>query len=181
MINRLKLHTLVHHTVAGLERWQKEHNLQEKFQNAVGPVQLVIGTDNLALHPTRVSVVDGIVLNKSNITGNYLLAGCSSKGDPNLQKEATVADGETKMMKKAPKSYQNKTEIIPSEDSLLKFLSQVEIPNPLKRCLKCKGCTDCRKSYLPDQQKNEAMNEVLKKSVSYNQKEKFFACAESIT
>ena len=77
-------------------------------------------------------------------------------------------------MKKAPKSYQNKTEIIPSEDSLLKFLSQVEIPNPLKRCLKCKGCTDCRKSYLPDQQKNEAMNEVLKKSVSYNQKEKFF-------
>ena len=46
--------------------------------------------DNLALHPTQVSVADGIVLNKSNITGNYLLAGCSSKGDPSLQKEVTV-------------------------------------------------------------------------------------------
>ena len=46
--------------------------------------------DNLALHLTQVSVADGIVLNKSNITGNYLLAGCSSKGDPSLQKEVTV-------------------------------------------------------------------------------------------
>ena len=46
--------------------------------------------DNLALHPTQVSVADGIVLNKSNITENYLLAGCSSKGDPSLQKEVTV-------------------------------------------------------------------------------------------
>jgi len=36
--------------------------------------------DNLALHPTQVSVADG----------NYLLAGCSSKGDPSLQKEVTV-------------------------------------------------------------------------------------------
>ena len=114
------------------------------FQNAVGPVQLVIGTDNLALHPTRVSVIDWIVLNKSNITGNYLLAGCSNKGDPSLQKEVTVAGVKTKMMKKAPKTCENKTEIIPSEDTLLKFLSHVEIPNPLKRCLKCKGCTDCK-------------------------------------
>ena len=102
-----------------------------------------------------------------------------------MQKEVTInreklpqkmrkVNTETKMIKKAPKSCQNKTEIIPSDDSLLKFLSQVEIPNPLKRCLKCKGCTDCKKSYLPDQQKNEAMNEVLKKSVSYNPKEKHF-------
>ena len=83
------------------EEWQKEHNLKKMFQNAVGPVQLVIGTDNLALHPTRVSVIDGIVLNKSNITGNYLLAGCSNKGDPSLQKEVTIAGEKTKMMKKA--------------------------------------------------------------------------------
>ena len=54
------------------------------------------------------------------------------------------------------------------------FLSQVEVPNPLKRCLKCKNCTDCRKVYLPSQQKNEVMNEKLKESVTYNHEKKFF-------
>ena len=101
MINRQKLHTIEQQVVEVPEEWQKEHNLKKMFQNAVGPVQLVIGTDNLALHPTRVSVIDGIVLNKSNITGNYLLAGCSNKGDPSLQKEVTIAGEKTKMMKKA--------------------------------------------------------------------------------
>ena len=46
-----------------------------------------------------------------------MLAGCSKKGDPSLQKEVTNAGEETKMIKKAPKSCQNKTEIIPSEVS----------------------------------------------------------------
>ena len=37
-------------------------------------------------------------------------------------------------------------------DTLFKFLSSTEIPNPLKKCIKCRSCDQCKKSYLPDQE-----------------------------
>ena len=59
-------------------------------------------------------------------------------------------------------------------DVLLKFMSSVECPNPLKRCIRCQKCDQCKKTYLPDQEKNEKMIEVLKQNVLYDEKEKCY-------
>ena len=59
-------------------------------------------------------------------------------------------------------------------DVLLKFLSSVECPNPLKRCIRCQKCDQCKKTYLQDQEKNEKMTEVLKQNVLYDEKEKCY-------
>ena len=40
--------------------------------------------------------------------------------------------------------------------------------------MRCQKCDQCKKSYLPDQEKNEKMTEVLKKNVLYNEKEKCY-------
>ena len=62
----------------------------------------------------------------------------------------------------------------PDTDTLLKFLSSTEIPNPLKRCGRCKSCDQCKKSYLPDQEKNETMLEIIKKNVTYDEIEECY-------
>ena len=59
-------------------------------------------------------------------------------------------------------------------DVLLKFMSSVECPNPFKRCIRCQKCDQCKKTYLPDQEKNEKMIEVLKQNVLYDEKEKCY-------
>ena len=71
---------------------------------------------------------------------------------------STVEEDQKKNLKKDEKQRSTQCRTVTCGDSdtdtLLKFLSSTEIPNPLKRCIECRSrsCDQCKKSYLPDQE-----------------------------
>ena len=66
-------------------------NLEEERQlKSDGVTEQSTGSENAKKVAERTDKMMSAIFDKSNITGNYLLAGCSSKGDPSLQKEVTV-------------------------------------------------------------------------------------------
>ena len=69
---------------------------------------------------------------------------------------STVEEDQKKNLKEDEKQRSTQCRTVtcgdPDTDTLLKFLSSTEIPNPLKRCIKCRSCDQCKKSYLPDQE-----------------------------
>ena len=112
---------------------------------------LVIGMDNYRLFPRFIDGQEDLVLSRSVITNNIIVGGKTQK---NLKEDGN-------------KTTQCRTVTCgdPDTDALLKFLSSTEIPNPLKRCGKCKSCDQCKNSYLPDQEKNETMLGIIKQNV----------------
>ena len=80
--------------------------------------------------------------------------------------------------KKTPdgnQTIQHRTEVIKNAetDEILKAINSDTLEvNVLKRCAKCLGCETCRKSYLPEEEKNLALTRELSKNVSYDEVEK---------
>ena len=43
----------------------------------------------------------------------------------------------------------------------------INVP-PVKRCIKCVGCKSCQKIHLPDQARQLAQSEIVRKSLSFD-------------
>ena len=76
-----------------------------------------------------------------------------------------------------PSTFNNRT-IIRQADPYLKMLSTdcVLVP-PIKRCASCRGCTECKKTYLPDPARQEEQMALLKQNLQYCTLEKKFKAA----
>ena len=101
-----------------------------------------------------------IVLSRSNITGNLIVSGCMKS-----------------MQGKDNSTFNNRT-IVRQVDPYLKMLSTdcVLVP-PVKRCASCRGCTECKKTYLPDPARQEEQMALLKQNLQYCTQEKKFKAA----
>ena len=44
----------------------------------------------------------------------------------------------------------------------------INVP-PVKRCVKCVGCKNCKKAHLPDQARQLAQADIVRKSLSFNE------------
>ena len=114
--------------------WKKQHtDLRWKHCTKGGVNHMVIGKDLAGYFPRVLSTKGHIVLSRSNITGNLIVSGRMKS-----------------MQGKDNSTFNNRT-IVRQVDPYLKMLSTdcVLVP-PVKRCTSCRGCTECKKTYLPD-------------------------------
>ena len=114
------------------------------------------GSKDLAGYfPTVLSTKGHVVLSRSNITGNLIISG--------RMKTMLGEDSST---------FDNRT-IVRQVDPYLNMLSTdcVLVP-PIKRCASCKGCTECKKTHLPDPVRQEEQIALLKQNLWYCLKEK---------
>ena len=111
---------------------------------------MVIGKDLAGYFPRVLSTKGHIVLSRSNITGNLIVSGRmkSMQGEDNS-------------------TFNNRT-IVRQVDPYLKMLSTdcVLVP-PVKRSASCRGCTECKKTYLPDPARQEEQMALLKQNLAY--------------
>ena len=54
-----------------------------------------------------------------------------------------------------------------NDKNFLKESDSINVP-PVKRCIKCVGCKSCKKIHLPDQARQLAQAEIVKKSLSFD-------------
>ena len=161
--------------------WREEHGLSDQFVSSGGEVMLVLGMDNYKLFPRFIDGQKDLVLSRSVITNNIIVGGKAQKHQPDSRPTlggggyissssspgwvgsrnnstivTTVEENQKKSLKEDEKQRSTQCRTVtcgdPDTDTLLKFLSSTEIPNPLKRCIKCRSCDQCKKSYLPDQE-----------------------------
>lgn len=97
------------------------------FDDVNDPVDILIGSQDLDLFPTKIDEFDGLVLYDSKFGTGALVAGCARDGESHLENSAhVVARAETRSVK------------------ALDFWTAegfgVDIP---RKCKSCKGCKEC--------------------------------------
>ena len=137
------------------EWFNKHAELCWKHRTHGGVNHIVIGNDLAGYFPKVLSTKGHMVLRQSATTGNLIISG--------RMKTMLGEDSYT---------FNNRT-IVRQVDPYLKMLSTdcVLVP-PIKRCASCSGCTECKKTYLPDPAQQEEQIALLKQNLWYCLKEK---------
>ena len=148
--------------------------------------------DNFKYFPRYIAECGDLVLSKSQITGKMLIAGKLPDKNQSIDKIASPIDKPASFIDKNassmdnPASFednstriQNTTVSTRDIDPVLKAIYNCDAPNPVKRCMKCASCVDCKKVLLPSEEKNLEMTKILQKNIRYSEDRKIF-CVDYI-
>ena len=162
--------------------WRRKYKIGSQYKSFGGANSITLGKDNAHLFPRFVDGRENMVLQKSTITGRYLISGkMESVLGANTGKmeffnnKSIIKQADSEKFSSAKKDvFMNNKSVInqnnfASQDQLLKHLS-TDVVNvaPVKRCATCTGCKECKKSYLPDQERQREQIELIKAKLIYN-------------
>jgi hypothetical protein len=136
---------------------------------------ITVGKDNCSLFPVIIEVNQGVCVSQSNITGNFILSGrAAASSEDSLMNNRTVMNNKQSVSADVPRKIDDQDKLgvqrtgATEDKRVLTEIStdSINVP-PVKRCVKCVGCKNCKKVHLPNQARQLAQAEIVKKSLSF--------------
>ena len=135
--------------------WVERYGIKKFATSAAGLNMCIVGKDNVHLFPKEIEVKPGIQLSRSRLTGRYIISGrATSKEGPEIAKNINMV------------CFQNRA-VIQEKDEIL-FADRI-VESPLKRCISCTNCLQCKKEIRPDEARQRAQTDIIKKNISFDE------------
>ena len=150
--------------------WVRKYNLPDTNTCTDGISYVIIGQDSRHLFPRRVTGKKGLQLLRSQITGNLILSGTIfPEDDAHLPPTVNFRHAD-------PISNPIRDDTC-SDDSIIKLFSSDSMnDSPLKKCAKCLGCPECKKTKLPTSEQASVHSDMIHKSISYSEHDRRYTC-----
>ena len=140
------------------DSWVKKYNIKKFPKSAAGLSLVILGKDNCHLFPEVLETEPGIQLAKSKLTGEYIISGRA------IETENVCNNLHPNDMRMV--YTQNKIVTMDSKDITL--LADRVTESPLKRCLTCVNCSQCKKELRPDEARQRKQTEIIKENISFH-------------
>ena len=160
-------------------KWVKKHGLKEHTKSASGTNTIIIGKDRADLFPVIIEAENGIALSRSKLTGNILVSGKAIHvEDRNIRSNCQVftRGSIAHPAQISADILQNKSVACTADITGMISTDIIDIP-PIKRCVRCQGCSSCRKVYKPDAVRQEAQSEVIKECIKLDEKNGYYVAS----
>ena len=151
----------------------KKYNLPGNPKSKYRMNMITVGKDNCGLFPVIKEVHQVVCVSQSNITGNFILSGRAvASSEDSLMNNRTVMNNRLGVQRNQSLAFQQfSTQFYPGATEDKRMLTEISTDSinvpPVKRCVKCVGCKNCKKVHLPDQARQLAQAEIVKKSLSF--------------
>ena len=136
------------------EKWGKKYKINKFPTSPSGMNFVIIGKDNCHLFPEVLETEVGLQLARSRISGKYIVSGRTiSEENPCLNQNGNM-------------SISHNRNVVQERDPVM--VTDRIVESPLKRCLKCTNCLDCKKEMKPDEIRQKKQTEIIKSSLSFD-------------